>query len=108
MKNSPPCAHVLQKNLEFGHFTLLLLLFFAHNGKEMYQKYKTHVQVHCFCSLSLLFCGVPVAVAVAVVFAKAPLIKVFTLRKIGINLKSIKCLFYSIFTFTCWILSTAF
>ena len=50
MKNSPSCAHVLHKTLnfrEFGHFTLFCFVFvffvfcvvvvvFADDGKEMY------------------------------------------------------------------------
>ena len=59
MKNSQSCVHVLYKtlNLAISHCC------FAEDGREMYQNLK-HMQSDCFCSLSLLFCDVVVAVAV--------------------------------------------
>ena len=55
MKNSTSCAHVLHKTLNFsGHFTLL----FCRARAE-----------RLFLLINLLFCGVLVAVAVAVVVA---------------------------------------
>ena len=59
-----------RENLKFGHFTLL----FCRGRQRNVPKCKTHVQSDCFCSLNPLFCGVlvAVAVAVAVLFAKAP------------------------------------
>ena len=48
------------KHLEFGHFTLL----FCRGRQRNVPKLKTLVQTDCFFSLSLLFCGVFVAVAV--------------------------------------------
>ena len=53
------------QNLKCGHFTLL----FCRRRQRNVPKCKTHVQSDCFCSLDLLFCGVVVAVAVAVVVA---------------------------------------
>ena len=44
MKNSPSCTHVLQKHLEFGHFTLL----FCRGQRRNKPKCKTHVQSDCF------------------------------------------------------------
>ena len=52
MKNSPSCAHVLQKTLNL----VISRCCFADDGKEMYK--------------NILFCGV--FVPVAVVVAKAP------------------------------------
>ena len=51
------------RNQELGHFTLL----FGLVPQKNVPKCKTHVQSDCFCSLNLLFCGVVVNVAVAVV-----------------------------------------
>ena len=48
---------------------------FADDGKEMDRNEKMHVQSvqsYCFCSLNVQICNVLVAVAVAVVVAKAP------------------------------------
>ena len=50
------------QNLKRGHFTLL----FCRGRHRNVPKCKTHVQINCFCSLDLLFCGVVVAVAVVV------------------------------------------
>ena len=50
------------QNLKCGHFTLL----FRRGRQRNVPKCKTHVQSDCFCSLSLLFCSVVVAVAVVV------------------------------------------
>lgn len=65
MINSPLCAGSRSpENLGFGHFTRCC--FAAGDGKEMYQiVWRTCID--CFFSLKLLFCGVLVAVAVAVV-----------------------------------------
>ena len=49
-----------RENLKFGHFMLL----FCRGRQRNVPKCKTHVQSDCLCSLSLLFCGVLVAVAV--------------------------------------------
>ena len=54
-----------RENLKLDHFTLL----FCREQQRNVPKCKTHVQSDCFCSLSLLFCGVLVAVAVVVVVA---------------------------------------
>ena len=51
-----------RENLKFGHFTLLV----CRGRQRNVPKYKTHVQSDCFCSLSLFFCGVLVAVAALV------------------------------------------
>ena len=48
------------ENPKFGHFTLL----FCRVRHRNVPKCKTHMQSDCFCSLSPLFCGVLVAVAV--------------------------------------------
>ena len=62
MKNSPSCVHVLHKTLN----VVISRCCFAEDRKRNVPKCKTHVQSNCFCSLNLLFCGVVVAVAVAV------------------------------------------
>ena len=49
-----------RENLKFGHFTLL----FCRGRQRNVPKCKTHVQSDCFSSLSPLFCGVLVTVAV--------------------------------------------
>ena len=54
------CSRSLQ-NLDFGHFTTF---FFYRTQQRNVPKLTTHVQSDCFCSLSLLFCGVVVAIAV--------------------------------------------
>ena len=41
MKNSPSCAHVLLKSLEFGLFTL----FFSGDGKENYKNKPTRTVI---------------------------------------------------------------
>ena len=51
-----------QENIKIGHFTLLFCRGRQRNGP----KSKAHVHSDCFCSLSLLFCDVLVAVAVLV------------------------------------------
>ena len=50
------------ENMKFGHFALL----FCRGRQRNVPKCKTHVQSDCFCSLSPLFGGVLVAVAVVV------------------------------------------
>ena len=56
MKNSEPCVHVLHKTLNL----VISGCCFADDDKENVQKRLTRVQSDCFCSLSLLFCGVVV------------------------------------------------
>ena len=53
----------IRRNFDFGHFALL----FYRRRQRNAPKRKTHVRSDCFaCSLTLLFCGVLVAIAVVV------------------------------------------
>ena len=63
MKNSPSCAHVLHKTLNFVISRCCLA---DYSKLRNVQKHITYVQGDCFGSLNLLFCGVGVAVAVVV------------------------------------------
>ena len=49
-ENSPSCVHVLNKTL---NWFISRRRCFAEDGKEMYPKFKTHVQGDCFSSLNL-------------------------------------------------------
>ena len=61
-KNLLSCTRVLHRTLNL----VISRCCFAKDGRRNVPKFKTHVQVDCFCSLNLLFCGIVVAVAVLV------------------------------------------
>ena len=56
------------KNLEFGHFKLLLCR--GRRGNVL--KFKTQGQSDCFLSLNLFFCGVVVAIVIVIALDFSP------------------------------------